>query len=755
MSRLGDRLRRHAREAGDSSAIHTGGRWWSYRELVSAAEALRLGAGPGDVVAIAIDRGIEGVMAVAAAALAGAIPAMIDPGDRELAARMLARLCPAVVLAAPGDEELPGARVVDRDRIALATAPTWEPVRRAAGAAHILFTSGSTADGKAVVWSELRAGHDWMISRPPRAARERPSAIAVPLCSSLGYHELVRSLYHGTSVALLDAPFAAALEEARSLGVERMKLTPTHIELLLATAEELPGLRQVAVASAPIAADRLRALAARLPGARISRSYGLTECGPATMVWLHRRPGKLHTVGRPVWFRRVTVRDERGRMLPPGRTGEVVVELPVWNRAVDGYLDAPPELARRFRNGALWTGDRGSIDRHGFLVLGARNAEILKVGGRSVGALRIEEAIAALPEVAEAAVVGVPDRLLGEVPCAVYVPAGRPLRWPGAAELRDDELPRWFLARRELPRGPSGKIRRGQLAQEAARWTGRFDMAVVPEHRPYPAYAHGEHMIVDGAWIGEAAGIDPVARIITLAERAPLRPVALAIVQAGEKARFIVGPIAVDPDRELGSFAAELVDLAGRLPGPPAEILCALPAEPRPYAEVVRAAAQPGWWSLRAGRRDGDRRRAGRGRAAGRASSSSRGGSLSGQRRQRPVVLERLRVGQRRRGCRPAGRAPPRGRRARPSCRSGRTGSPAPRRCGPARGAVRCRPGSWSGWPLEVHVRAWRRRAAPRTARCGCRRSMRLPDRHRCPRSRRSTRAGGRSPQCRSGGRPA
>lgn len=603
MSRLGDRLRLHAREAGDAPAVYAGERWWSYRELAAAAAGLALDAGPGDVVAIAIDRGIEAVLAVVAAALAGAIPAVIDPHDRELAARTLARLRPAAVLVAPGHDALPGARVVEPAvRLAVATAAGWEPLRRAEAIAHVIFTSGSTANGKGVVWSELRAGFDWLINRPRPVARARPAGIVAPLSSALGYHELVHALYHAMSVVLLDAPFPAAIAQARDLGVDRWKLTPTHVELLLATAEELPELRVVVVGSAPIAPDRLRALAARVPTARVCRSYGLTESGAATTVWLHQRPGKLHTVGRPVGFRRVTVRDEAGRMLPPGRTGEVVIELPMWD-AVDGYLDAPPELAARFDNGALWTGDRGAIDEHGFLVLGPRDAEILKVGGRSVGAPRIEESLARLDGIAEVAVVGVPDRILGEVPCAVFVPApgcdARRLTEAagGAAlvEVRPDELPRWFLARRDLPRGASGKVRRGRLAHEAAQWTQSFPRQVTPELRPYPAFdlEHGV-AVVDGcpsSWIGEAV-LDPAARIIAMVARRPARPLALAVVQAGAAGastavRFIVGPVAVElargrvTDDLLDVFAGELIVLAGLLPGSDPEMICALSPEPR------------------------------------------------------------------------------------------------------------------------------------------------------------------------------
>jgi acyl-coenzyme A synthetase/AMP-(fatty) acid ligase len=527
------------------------------------------------------------------------------------------------VLVAPGDDDLPGARVIEAGRPARpATAAAWTAVRRAEATAHLIFTSGSTASGKGVAWSELRAGFDWMLTEPGRAARERPSGIVAPLCTSLGYSDLAHALYHATSVALLDAPFPAAIAQARDLGVDRLRFTPTHAELLLATAEQLPDLRSVVVTSARIAPERLRALAARLPTAQIARSYGLTECGPAAMVWLHQRPGKLHTVGRPVALRRVTVRDDAGRMLPPGQTGHVVVELPMWDATIDGYLDAPPELARRFDNGVLWTGDRGAFDDHGFLVLGARSAELLKVGGRSVGATRIEEGLAAHAGIAELAVVGVPDRLLGEVPCAVFVPAAgcdvRRLVDGGAPEIEllPDERPRWWLARRDLPRGPSGKLRRGQLAEEAARWTAAFPDAVVPEHRPYPArLLDGGRAVIDGcpaAWIGETAGLDPGARFITLVARDPLRPRALAILQPGADAavRFIVGPIAVAAlaDDELAAFAEALAGLADRLPGPATRAIYTL-ADPPASHEIAATAVRLTAWARRCAELVADRPR--------------------------------------------------------------------------------------------------------------------------------------------------
>ncbi|HEY3804269.1 MAG TPA: class I adenylate-forming enzyme family protein [Kofleriaceae bacterium] len=581
--KLGKRLRQHARVQPDARAVFVRERWWTYGELVRTGDAIarELGAESGDVVAIAISRGIEAVLAVCAVALAGAIPAMIDPDDGELAQRTVARLRPRVVLARDG--VLPGATTLELadgvPAVVRGAAPSWEPIARP-GLAFVIYTSGSTVDAKGVAWSETRVMFDWRANTPTRGQREHqrraPGGIAVPLCTALGLQDLLRTLYDGMSTVLLDTPFRVGLEQARALGVWRLRLTPTHVDVLLATTLELPALRVVLVASAPIAPARLRALAKRVPGARVARSYGLTESGAATLVWLDRNPKRARTVGRAIAFRRITIRDPEGNVLPPRTWGEVAIDLPAWDRG-DGYVDAPPELARRFANGTLFTGDRGALDARGFLVLGARHAEILKVGGRSVSAPHIEEVLGA----GELAVVGAPDRALGEVACAMFVPGAEP--GPDAtAALRADEVPRWILPRVVLPRSASGKLRRGRLALEAARWSAAFPQIVAPDHRTYPAYTLDPRTaIVDGGlapWFGDPGEPARAGRTIALVARRPFGVLALGYIQSGTPGaiacRFVAGPFATaQPDGELTNellhvFAAELERLVALLPGP-------------------------------------------------------------------------------------------------------------------------------------------------------------------------------------------
>ena len=346
------------------------------------------------------------------------------------------------------------------------------------------------------------------------------------------------------------------------------------------------------VASAPIAPAKLRALATRLPNARVGRTYGLTESGAATVVWADRHPGRLlhgRARDRVPAHHRAATRD--GRVLPPRTWGEVVIELPVWDHG-DGYLDAPPELARRFDNGALWTGDRGKLDGSGFLVLGGRHAEILKVGGRSVSAPRIEESLGG-----EVAVVGVPDKTLGQVACAIVVDPRRAL---ATAAVRADEAPRWVLPRHALPRGPTGKLRRGLLAREAARWTSTFPLSVAPDHRIFAAYALDPRAcVVDGGiapWFCEPPR---AGRAIALVTRRPLHVLARAWLEAGAKARFAIGPVVLDG--EIGDslrdvFAGELVRLLGLLPGDVEGPLYVKPGcETRVFADAGFVPVREGW----------------------------------------------------------------------------------------------------------------------------------------------------------------
>ncbi len=549
----------------------TSSRAWTWRELHAASRGIAdvlatAGVQPGMIVVVAMSRGPEVVFAACGSRLVGAVPAMVDPGDIAQAVSICERLRPAAVLARSTDARalrlagaipLAGAKIAAAPRRPLA----WDARDAVLGISHLIHTSGSTQDGKCIAWSEARAEADATM-RPPIGAQGehgRPG-IVVPLCVSLGFHEMLRALAHGRTLVLVDEPFPTALRVLDELAVTGFQCTPTHVDLIVRSAVPTPrALRRVNVSSAPISGERLRELAARIAPAIVTKSYGLTEIGPVAVLGADEL-ARGDTVGRPLATREVTIVDARGRALPPGRTGEIVVR--VTTLPPDGYFLATPAEAKRFADGVLRTGDRGHLDADGFLVLEARTAELLKVGGRTVSALRIEHLLGALGVFADLAVVGVPHRRFGEVPAVAFTPSSdtpdlAALERLVARRLRAEEVPRWFLARRSLPRTTGGKLRRGVIAAEARRWVEAWPTSVTWGTRVLPArelpappglpHTLGRMFAADGAparwprWAGSRPR-DSLARVISLVDASGAKLLAVACVRGARLARGIVGP---------------------------------------------------------------------------------------------------------------------------------------------------------------------------------------------------------------------
>lgn len=196
-------------------------------------------------------------------------------------------------------------------------------------------------------------------------------------------------------------------------------------------------------------------------GKTIFEGYGLTEASP--VVTLNTpQAHRAGTVGRPLPGITVTAVDVDGRPLPPGHDGELVVR---GHCVMQGYLNKPDATAGVIRAGALHTGDIGRLDADSFVTITGRAKDMMIVGGENVFPFEIEAALMEHPDIAEAAVIGAPDDVRGEVPVAFVIPvAGRPA--PSESDLRGFcrqrlaayKAPRQIVVAAELPRGPTGKI---------------------------------------------------------------------------------------------------------------------------------------------------------------------------------------------------------------------------------------------------------------------------------------------------------
>jgi fatty-acyl-CoA synthase len=199
-------------------------------------------------------------------------------------------------------------------------------------------------------------------------------------------------------------------------------------------------------------------------------AYGMTETlSGDTLMEAGREIEKIGSVGRALAHVEVEIRDAEGHSVEPGATGEICLRGPKVTR---GYWRAPDKTRDSFFGDWLRSGDVGHLDTEGFLYLTDRRKDMIISGGENIASSEVERVVYELPEVLDAAVVGVADPAWGERPVAVVV-----LR-PGATLTLDNlqrhcrgklagfKVPKDLLVRSELPRNPSGKILKRVLRDE-------------------------------------------------------------------------------------------------------------------------------------------------------------------------------------------------------------------------------------------------------------------------------------------------
>ena len=208
-------------------------------------------------------------------------------------------------------------------------------------------------------------------------------------------------------------------------------------------------------------ADRWMAIT----GSPLVEGYGLTEASPVVCINPVTQP-KVGTVGLPIPGTDVSVRDERGKSLAIGETGEVWVRGP---QVMQGYWGRPEETRNTLTDdGWLKTGDIGMIDPQGFVKLLDRKKDMIIVSGFKVFPNEVEDVVARLPGVLEAAAIGVPDERSGQAVKLFVVrrdPAldEKAIRGYCIANLTGYKVPRQIEFRDELPKSNIGKILRKEL----------------------------------------------------------------------------------------------------------------------------------------------------------------------------------------------------------------------------------------------------------------------------------------------------
>ena len=334
------------------------------------------------------------------------------------------------------------------------------PVPRPGDTAVVLHTSGTTGHPKAVPYR-----HDQLARRcrlNARLQQLRPGSVfatASPFHHIAGLGNIMVALAAGATTVAVPRFTVEAWRELEPLGVTHALAVPTMMEMLLPQgALPLRTLRVMQYGASPIHPDTLRMAMGQLPGACFLTLYGQTEGSPIT--WLspedHRlaaagREELLGSVGRAAPGVEVRVADPDG-----SGAGEVIA------RAAHLFAAGP--------DGWLRTGDLGRIGDDGYLYLVGRRGDMIIRGGENVYPQEVENRLLEHARIADAAVVGVPDRLLGETIKAFVVPA-EPADPPASEELRafaraalaGFKVPTQWEIVPSLPRNATGKLLRRQL----------------------------------------------------------------------------------------------------------------------------------------------------------------------------------------------------------------------------------------------------------------------------------------------------
>ncbi|WP_028774135.1 long-chain-fatty-acid--CoA ligase FadD [Shewanella waksmanii] len=203
---------------------------------------------------------------------------------------------------------------------------------------------------------------------------------------------------------------------------------------------------------------------------RLLEGYGLTEASPLVTCCPYNLDGYNGSIGFPVANTDMQVRDDDGKVLAQGETGELYAKGP---QVMKGYWQRPEETGKVIdKDGYLATGDIGYMDEQGFFFIVDRKKDMILVSGFNVFPNEVEEVVALHPKVVEVAAVGVPHEASGELVKVFVVAADRSLTEEQVISHCRDHLtgykvPKLVEFRDELPKTNVGKILRRELRDEA------------------------------------------------------------------------------------------------------------------------------------------------------------------------------------------------------------------------------------------------------------------------------------------------
>ena len=338
-----------------------------------------------------------------------------------------------------------------------------------------LYTSGTTGQPKAAMLSHHNlVTNAWQDAVMLQMYEEDVFMCVLPMFHVFAFTtSILIPLFKGTSTVIVETfTPKAVISELLEKRVNIFLAVPAMYMVLIEAAKnniKFPDLR-IAVCGGSTLPVEIYRLTKELVGLPIIEGYGLTEGSPACTFNPTYGVQKAGSIGVHIPEITVRVGGEHDEELPAGEVGELLIR---GENVMLGYYKRPEETAHTLRNGWLHTGDLAKMDEDGYFYIVDRIKDIVVVAGLNVYPREVEEVLYQYPAIKDAAVIGEPDQLRGEILVAHVV-----LK-EDAEEVKDSELiawlkerlaaykiPRRIMFREELPRNSSGKILKRKLKEK-------------------------------------------------------------------------------------------------------------------------------------------------------------------------------------------------------------------------------------------------------------------------------------------------
>jgi amino acid adenylation domain-containing protein len=511
---LHDYLIESARRLPDKVALVCQEQRVTYGDLDRQSNALAhalvgRGVKRGDRVVVFADNTVASVVSFFAVLKANAVVSMVNPQtkDDKLAyllndcrasaiisdAHLAATLVPAVakarhLLAAIITGEMDLARLAAvpataRWDEALAAAPSDHPPARRGidiDLASIIYTSGSTGDPKGVMLT-----HRNMMTAATSVSTYLENVEddiimgLLPLSFDYGLFQMIMAFRMGARL-ILERSFTYPAEVLNRVVAEKVTGfpgVPTIFAILGGLRNidqyDFSNIRYVSNTAAALSIKNIEMIRSTFPKAKVFSMYGLTECKRCTYLPPADIGRKPLSVGIAIPNTELWIVNENDERVGPGEVGQLVIRGATVMR---GYWEKPEETAKKLRPGplpgemVLYTGDFCKLDDEGYLYFVGRMDDIIKSRGEKVAPKEVESAIVDLPGVREAAVIGVPDPILGQaVKALVVLDEGstvteRDIQSQCSRRLENFMVPKFIEIVAELPKTTTGKIKKTGLS---------------------------------------------------------------------------------------------------------------------------------------------------------------------------------------------------------------------------------------------------------------------------------------------------